>query len=115
MTNGLNNTGGTLEASNGGTLYFDGVTVNNTGANITANAGSTVQFVGNTTIQGGTLTNNGTFLGTPNGNQAILDGSTGAGAITINGTYTNGVGSTTYISGDDQQQQQFPVECGRWR
>ncbi len=112
MTNGLNNTGGTLEASNGGTLYFDGVTVNNTGANITANAGSTVQFVGNTTIQGGTLTNNGSFLGTPNGNQAILDGSTGAGAININGTYTNGVGSNTYILGTINNNNNFQLNAG---
>ena len=112
MTNGLNNTGGLLEASNGGTLYIDGVTVNNTGANITANAGSTVQLVGNTTIQGGTLTNNGTFFGTPDGNGAILDGSTGAGAITINGTYTNGVGSNTYILGTINNNNNFQLNAG---
>ena len=112
MTNGLNNTGGTLEASNGGTLLIDGVTVNNSGANITANAGSTVQLVGNTIIQGGRLTNNGTFLGTPNGNGAFLDGSTSAGSITINGTYTNGVGSTTYILGTINNNNNFQMNAG---
>jgi hypothetical protein len=112
MSNGLNNTGGLLEASNGGALYFDGVTVNNTGANITANAGSMVQLVGNTTIQGGTLTNNGSFFGTPNGNSATLDGSTGAGAITINGTYTNGVGSTTYILGTINNNNLIQLNAG---
>jgi hypothetical protein len=112
MTNGLNNTGGTLEASNGGTLLIDGVTVNNSGANITANAGSTVQLIGNTIIQGGTLTNNGTFLGTPNGNAAFLDGSTSAGAITINGTYTNGLGSTTYILGTINNNNNFQLNAG---
>ena len=110
MANGLNNTGGTLEASNGGTLLIDGLTVNNTGANITANAGSTVQLVGNTDIVGGTLTNNGTFFGTPDGNSAFLDGSTAAGSITINGTYTNG--QHHLHPGDDQQQQQLPIERG---
>ncbi|MGA9565706.1 MAG: hypothetical protein WBS19_09310, partial [Candidatus Korobacteraceae bacterium] len=87
ITGALTNTA-ILEASNGGTLNIDGITVNNAGGgSITANAGSTVVLIGNTTIQGGTLNNNGTFLGTPNGNSAILDGSTGAGAITLNGTY----------------------------
>ena len=102
-----------LEASNGGTLYIDAVTVNNAGGGtITANAGSTVQLVGNTDIQGGTLTNNGSFFGTPNGNSAILDGSTGAGAITINGTYTNGVGSTTYILGTINNNNNFQLNAG---
>ena len=107
MTGGLTNTG-MLEASNGGTLYFDGVTVNNAGGGtITANAGSTVQLVGGTTIQGGTLTNNGSFFGTPAGNSALLDGSTAAGAITINGTYTSGNGSGTYLLGTINNNNNF--------
>ena len=109
MSGGLTNTA-ILEASNGGTLYIDGVTVNNAGGGtITANAGSTVQLLGNTTIQGGTLTNNGSFFGTPDGNSAILDGSTAAGAITINGTYTNGNGSTTYVLGTINNNNNFLV------
>ncbi len=109
MSGGLTNTA-ILEASNGGTLYIDGVTVNNAGGGtITANSGSTVQLLGNTTIQGGTLTNNGSLFGTPDGNSAILDGSTGAGAITINGTYTNGNGSTTYVLGTINNNNNFLV------
>jgi hypothetical protein len=46
-----------------------------------------VQFYGSTAIRGGTLNQINGFLGTPQGNTAILDGSTGAGAVTINGTY----------------------------
>ena len=112
ISGGLTNTA-ILEASNGGTLYIDGVTVNNAGGGtITANAGSTVQLVGNTTIQGGTLTNNGSFFGTPNGNSAILDGSTAAGAITINGTYTNGVGSITSILGTINNNNNFQLNAG---
>ena len=57
------------------------------------------------TIQGGTLTNNGgAFFGTPNGNVAFLDGSTVAGAVTINGTYTNGNNSTTFLLGTINNQ-----------
>src|SRR5271167_2198259 len=109
MSGGLTNTG-MLEASNGGTLFFDAVTVNNAGGGtITANAGSTVQLVGNTDIEGGTLANNGSFFGTPNGNSATLDGSTAAGAITINGTYTNGNGSTTYLLGTINNNNNFLV------
>jgi len=88
-----------LEASNGGTLQIQGITVNNAGGNITANSGSTVQVFGNTHIQGGTLNNNGAFFGTPQGNIAFLDGSTGAGAVTINGTYTSDLNTDTYLLG----------------
>jgi hypothetical protein len=90
---------GLLEASNGGYLQIDGITVNNGGANITAKAGSTVQIFGSAVIQGGTLTNNANFFGTPANNVAYLDGSTGAGAITINGTYTSDTNSETYLLG----------------
>jgi len=59
-----------------------------------------VQLYGSAQIQGGTLTNNGgAFFGTPASNTAYLDGSTGAGAVTINGTYTSDLNSTTYLLG----------------
>src|SRR5271167_3495330 len=111
MTNGINNTGGLLAASNGGLLYFNGITVG-AGGTITAATGGTVQFIGNTVIQGGTLNNIGGTLGTPNGNAATLDGSTVAGAITINGTYTNGLGSTTYILGTINNKNNFQLNAG---
>ena len=73
MSGGLTNTG-ILEASNGGILQINGVTVNNAGGGtITANAGSAVQLFGNTVIQGGVLTNNGSFFGTPQ-NSVCLSG-----------------------------------------
>ena len=111
MTNGINNAGGLLEATNGGILILDGITVGG-GGTLTANAGSTVQLIGNTDIVGGTLNNIGGTLGTPNGNAAFLDGSTGAGAITINGTYTNGLGSTTYILGTINNKNNFQLNAG---
>ena len=111
MTNGVNNAGGLLAASNGGILLMDGITVAG-GGTITASSGGTVQLIGNTDIQGGTLNNNGGTLGTPNGNAAFLDGSTGAGAITINGTYTNGLGSTTYILGTINNNNNFQLNSG---
>ena len=89
---------GLLEATSGGSLQLNGVTVNNAGGNITANSGSTVQLFGKAVIQGGTLNNNGGTLGT-SGKEATLDGSTGAGAVTINGTYTSDSGSNTNVLG----------------
>src|ERR1022692_3386359 len=111
MSSGLTN-GGLLEATSGGILQLDGVTVNNAGGNITANSGSTVQLFGNAVIQGGTLTNNGSFLGTPGGNVATLDGSTGAGAVTLNGTYTSDTGSNTYLLGTINNQGNFLLNGG---
>ena len=52
------------------------------------------------------------FFGTPDGNSAILDGSTGAGAITLNGTYTNGVGSSTEILGTINNNNNFQLNAG---
>ena len=114
ISGGLTNTG-MLEASNGVHLYINGVTVGNAGGGtITASGASPARYncCNNTTIQGGTLTNKPAPLWDSSGYTAILDGSTGAGAITINGTYTSGLEHVTYRPGDDQQQQQFPVECG---
>ncbi len=96
----LNGSGGTtnsglLEATGGGVLNIDGVTVGNTGANITAGSGSTVQ-VTNSEIVGGTLNNNGGTLETI-GN-SILNGTTTDG-LTINGAYTAGPNTQTHVLG----------------
>jgi hypothetical protein len=108
---GITNTG-VMEASGSGVLQISSITVNNTGGNITANAGSSVQLFGNAVIQGGTLTNNGSFLGTPAGNAATLDGSTGAGAITLNGTYTSGTNANTYLLGTINNKGNFLLNGG---
>ena len=112
MSNTLTNTG-ILEASNGGILQINGVTVNNAGGGtITANAGTSVQLFGSTVIQGGALTNNGSFFGTPINSVAYLDGSTGAGAITINGNYTNDVNADTHLLGTINNKNNFQVNGG---
>ena len=101
VTNSNGPTGGLLKASGGGVLQINGITVNNDNGNITvADATSTVE-VENATIQGGTLNNTfggGTFETVP-GSTANLDGSTAAGAVTINGTYTASNNATTNIKG----------------
>jgi len=103
---------GLMEASNGGYLELNGVGVNNAGGNITANAGSYVQFFGNTTIEGGTLNNNGgAFLGTSTGGVAFLDGTT-QGAITINGTYTSDYNTDTYLYGTIHNQGNLQINGG---
>ncbi len=98
---GLITNTGLMEASNGGYLVISGaygLTVNNAGGNITANSGSTVQFTISAYIQGGTLTNNGGWMGTVANRLAYLDGTTN-GALTINSTYTGDYGSQTYLLG----------------
>ena len=95
---GITNTS-TLEATGGGVLQITSQTVNNAGGTITSGAGSSVQLQSNTVIQGGTLTNNGGFLGVTNSSIAYLDGSTAAGAVTINGTYTSDTNTYTYVRG----------------
>jgi fibronectin-binding autotransporter adhesin len=96
MSGGVTNAG-LMEASNKGELELTALTVNNTGGTIQANAGATVQFDGSTDIQGGTITNNGGTV------QAVgtitLDGSTSAGAVTLNGPYTGTLGSETNVLG----------------
>jgi hypothetical protein len=103
---------GLMEASGGGVLQFAGGTVLNGGGHITANSGSTVQFFGSVMIQGGTLTNNGSFMGTPVSSVAYLDGSTGAGSITINGNYTNDINANTYLLGTINNNGTFQVNGG---
>src|ERR1017187_3778417 len=99
---GLTNTGGTLEASNGGTLALSSSTIDNAGGTIEVNgASSTVQFVNDATIQGGTLTSlGGGSLVVPTGNLITLDGST-KGAITLSAgsTFTAGPDTTTDVIG----------------
>ncbi len=112
MSGGLTNTG-VVEASNGGILQINGVTVNNAGGGtITANAGSTVQLFGNTVIQGGSLTNNGAFFGVPQNSSVFLDGSTGAGAVTLNGTWTSDFNSDTWLLGTINNKNNFQVNGG---
>ncbi|HVP49988.1 MAG TPA: PEP-CTERM sorting domain-containing protein [Candidatus Bathyarchaeia archaeon] len=111
----VNNTG-LMEASNGGALYLYSTTVNNQNGNITNNStgtGAGVYVYGGTTIQGGNLNNtSGSFFGTPNGYSAYLDGSTAAGAVTINGTYTTNYGAQTYLRGSINNQGNLLVNGG---
>jgi len=102
LSNGSVTNAGLMEATNEGILELTNTTVNNAGGTITAvGPGAEVFFDGSTTIQGGTLNNNngGLFLGTPYMSFATLDGSTGAGAVTINGTYTSDIASVTDLVG----------------
>ncbi len=106
----LNGSGGItntslLEASSGGFLQLSNTTVTNTGGNITANSGSNVQLL-ESTIQGGTLTNNGTFFGTPSGHSASLNGTT------INGTYTSDLNSVTHLLGTITNNGNIQVNGG---
>ena len=71
-----------------------------------------MQLFGNATIQGGTLNNNGGTLGTLAGNEATLDGSTGAGAVTINGTYTSDLSSNTNVLGTITNKGNIQVNAG---
>ncbi len=110
---GLVTNAGLLKATNGGFLEIEN-TVNNAGGNITADGG-TAQFFGAAVIQGGTLnTLNGGILGTPGGNSATLDGSTGAGAVTISpgSTYTSALNSTTNILGTINNNGDLQVNGG---
>ena len=90
---------GLMEATAGGTLQLSGTFNNGTGTITSSGSGSTVQLV-NVTIQGGTLNSSGgAVLGVPAGNSATLDGSTGAGQVTLAGTYTIADNSTTVVLG----------------
>ena len=113
---GTVNNAGLMEATNGGALYLYATTVNNAGGNITNNStgtGSGVYVYGSTTIQGGSLNNtSGSFFGTVGGYAASLDGSTGAGAVTINGTYTGDYNSSTYLYGTIHNQGNLLVNGG---
>ena len=113
LQNGSVTNGGLMEATNYGTLELSGTTVNNQGGTIAAKGSNAWVFIGGgTTIQGGTLANNGAFLGTPGPETATLDGSTSAGAVVISGTYTSGLGSTTYLAGSIVNSGNIQVNGG---
>jgi len=101
---------GLMEATGGGILNLSNTPINNAGGSITVkDAASAVEITGTAVIWGGTLTNTaGGFLGTPQGEVAYLNGAT-HGALTINGTYTNDLGSTTYIQGNIQNNGNIQV------
>jgi len=103
----------TMEATNGGTLAFNGASWTNTGGTITAQTGSAVELYNGTTITGGTLTTSGSGqIFVPGGYLATLSGLTNSGTINVNnnaqlgltGAITNsgtitlqGAGNTTYL------------------
>jgi fibronectin-binding autotransporter adhesin len=104
ISNGATNTG-TLEATSGGTLIFNGGTYTNTGGIITNNA-STLEFEGGATINGGTVSQTGAgTLKLAGGtiNTTIANSSTGTiEAVTstssaIGGTLTNPAGGQVQI------------------
>ena len=98
ITNADGGAAGLLEATSGGTLEIDGITVNNAGGAITANGG--VVRVINATIEGGTLNvlGGGTMDTAPG--TSTLDGKThGALTISAGSTYTASNNATTDILG----------------
>ncbi len=104
----------TMEATNGGTLAFDGTTWTQTGVGtISAATGSAVELYDNVSITGGTLTTAGTgYFYTPGGQTSYLSNLTNTGTLDIQnngemeltGTITNngsinvqGNGNQTYL------------------
>ncbi|MGH9375324.1 MAG: PEP-CTERM sorting domain-containing protein [Terriglobia bacterium] len=87
---------GLMEATSG-TLQIQ-TAVANGGGKITANGG-TVELLSGSSVTGGTLTNKGGTLETATANATVLDGSTTAGAVTINGTYTSSLDTVTDLNG----------------
>lgn len=86
ICNGPMTNTGTMEATNGGTLVFEGNTegggtVDNTGGTIHADAGSVVQHYGSAILKNGTLTTSGT---------GVIQGNNGNGAVTLDGVTING-------------------------
>ena len=89
-------TGGSVLATNSAQVHLGTGTV--TGATITASNSGSVLFYGSD-IQGGTLNNVSGTIGPALGYSVTLDGSTAAGAVTIQGTYTNGSTNLTVVQG----------------
>jgi hypothetical protein len=104
----------TLEATNGGTLAFEGSSWTQTGVGtMTAQTGSSIELYSNATISGGTLTTAGTGqFYVPGGNTAYLSNLTNSGTFNVEnnaeleltGTITNngsfnvsGNGNATYL------------------
>jgi fibronectin-binding autotransporter adhesin len=99
---GLTNVGGTLEASNGGTLLiFGGVSDNQNGTIAANGAGSVVTLAGGTYIGGGTLTTTGGGTIGPDGGTTVwLDGSKyGALTLSTGTTYKDAENTTTFMYG----------------
>ena len=114
-TNADGATGGLTEATSGGTLDIDGITIDNAKGNITANGG-TVELVSGAVVEGGTLTssNSGT-LETGSNQTATLNGTKTDGALTISAgsTYTTtDSNSTTDILGTITDKGTIQVSGG---
>jgi hypothetical protein len=111
ITNANGATAGLIEATSGGTLQINSITVNNDTAAITANGGA-VQM-NSATIEGGTLNVlGGGTMGTTS-STVTLDGST-EGALTISSgsTYTASNGTTTDILGTITDKGTISVSGG---
>ena len=94
LVTGTNINTGTLTASNGGTLVFDGGIWTNTGGTISAAAGSAVSLTSGVSITGGTLTTSGSgVIETQAGGNVYLT------SVTNNGTYNILNNNTTIVSG----------------
>ncbi|MGD0567226.1 MAG: hypothetical protein ABSA78_02380, partial [Candidatus Sulfotelmatobacter sp.] len=103
----------TMEASNGGTMLFDGSSWTNTNGTIEAETGSSVNLEGGVTITGGTLTTSGTgAINVLASNDVFLVGLTNSGTLNVGnnsqldftGTMTNNgtvnitsTGNNTYL------------------
>ena len=112
LLNGKLTNAGLLEATGGGVLFIKSTDVVNAGGTIAAVNGGIVSLVGGS-VQGGLLNNVSGTLGTlAAGNVIELDGSTAAGAVTIRGTYTVDVGSTTILLGAINNQGNIQVNSG---
>ncbi|MGB9336226.1 MAG: Ig-like domain repeat protein [Candidatus Acidiferrales bacterium] len=89
---------GLMEATGAGVLQFN-VAVSNQNANIKAIANNaSVELFNGTAIRGGTLTNAGGTFETAASNSVTLDGAS-QGPLTLVGTYTEQLNSTTQLVG----------------
>jgi hypothetical protein len=112
LLNGKLTNAGLLEATGGGVLFIKSTDIVNAGGTIAAVNGGIVSLLGGS-VQGGLLNNVSGTLGTlAAGNVIELDGSVVAGAVTIRGTYTVDVGSTTILLGTINNQGNIQVNSG---
>jgi hypothetical protein len=102
---------GTMEATLGGVLELDGLTVNNAGGSIVANTGTV--YLPSADIQGGTLIiENAGVMGVPGEGTATLDGSTAAGPVTIQGPYTVFNATQTNLLGTINNEGSIQINGG---